>query len=373
MLKFSVSQEKKIVYTIVLTRSRLLASFSTGNSHAVSLSSISQSEGRDLCDKRATKHNVISFPESSGSLGSGWALGCIKLTAHWFLKRFNYVSSYVLFPGEENKSEITSEKPTSSSPTKPDADIDDSTDFGKIFLTRTFLYGAAVGAALLLFLIIILLMVYCCLIRKRGEKKTLNERATVDLENGLSEKFRPINRENPEEATQPLCSDDEETPPDENEDDYLTPVEDQTGTPVLSQNQCKKSADQSTSKEPVYANANDVKEENIPLSNTTTIEGAAADIKKNNDADEKDREDSTPFDKVEVRHNSAANRYQDLKRIYENCTKGRIYMNLHGKKDKKHDQSGAAKTELSTDSSQGDSKSCDLAARKSSAAYINVK
>ena len=300
------------------------------------------------------------------------------MTAHWFLKRFNYVSSYVLFPGNVNKPEpeteisVTAKAPTCSSPTKQDADIDDFDDFKKILFTPIFLYGVAVGAGLLFFLVIILLVVYYCLTRKQQKKETLNERATVDLEYGLSEKVLPINREKPEEATQPLCSDEEETHPEETEDDYLTPVEDQTGTPVLYQTDPpgKKAADQSTSKEPVYASAND---ENIPLSNTTTIEGAAADMKKDNDADEKDREDSTPLDKVEVRHNSAVNRYQDLKRIYENCTKGRIYMNLRGKKDKKHDQSGSEKTELSTDSSQGDSKSCDSAARKPSAAYVNMK
>ena len=271
---------------------------------------------------------------------------------------------------------LTTEKPSVTSPTKQDGVDDDSTDFWKIFLTPAFLYGAAAGAALLILLVTIILVAYCFLIRKRGKKKkTLNDgRTTVDLEYGLSEKVHTIKHENPEEAAQPLCSDEDESHPEENEEDYLTPVEDQTGTPILSQSQCETAANQNTHKEPVYANANvAVKKEKVPLSNATTIGGSAADIKKDDDADDKDKEDSTPFDKLEGRHNSAATRYQDLKRIYENCTKGRIYTNLHGKKGKKQDQSGSAKTASSTDSSQGDTKSCDSTARKPSAAYVNMK
>jgi len=210
-----------------------------------------------------------------------------------------------------------------------------------------FLYGAASGAGLLLFLVTVLWVVYCR-VKKRRKSKTLNDRAGVEAEWGLTEKLVSVTDQ---ETTQPLRVDDEVVVVQDEieEDEYVTPVAVQAETQPASQHNV--AADETRTDGPVYANA----------------DGRSADVEGENDSDDQDKEDSTPFQKGVVHYqNSAKSRYQDLKRIYENCMDGKVYMNL------REQNKGSNTLPIQDDKKNGVSTEKGSTARPSSVAYVNL-
>lgn len=224
--------------------------------------------------------------------------------------------------------------------------------------TPDFLYGAATGAGLVLIIVIIVYIIYCC-VKKRKEKKTPT--STADLGYGLTERVTPEDHAKAEEATQPLCVNDTESNSNDNLDDYLTPVEVQVRTQPSNQSPHEQEANGNGKNEPVYASP--ITKETSPPSNSTVVKSNTVDTEGDNNGDDNDNEDSTPFDKgcVPTPHNSDRKRYQSLKRIYENCTKPRHYMNLKLLKSKTDHQNGAQAESSNTS-----------AARRTSPAYVNV-
>ena len=210
-----------------------------------------------------------------------------------------------------------------------------------------FIYGAAAGEGFMIFMAMILYIHYCRL--KKQRTKTLNDRAVVDTEYGITETFLSVDQE----TAQPFCEDDVDAiaEPDESEQDlYLTPVDLHAETGRVIKNETP--ADKNTRHGPIYANVDE--QTGFPPVNSTSIEDDG-DIGGESGA----AEVTTTSKKGDVRLKFGKHRYQDLKRqtgeehpTYENCKEGsRLYMNLLA------------------ENNQNDGRSAE---RPSSAAYVNA-